>query len=811
MSAIKEVLSRKMFSQGGLLGPEKPREPTGILASSEPLMKAAKFANGGSTMVPEFQGQDAIQLQDVPFMETYFPSVQAEQARRKKAALEGKSQFDEFVGNLNPEIYQPTGNVDTVSGFPLGQRAQYQKELSDNFYQSPKIKSYLERAATSFFDPDRRTTDQVTIDQIVSAVAGEMVSVRPDLKGLIEQGAQEYAIQVGTNAIDGASVPGAEKFITNYIANSNKTDRSMQERIRLLQEAKTETLPEELSEAALSKMSDEQKAQAFSDRVTKQRQVGLDAEQKKLDAEQKKLDDEQNKREAEETALAQSLANRGPEATVMTGLSPETIRSPDRIDQIRPEVLGPDAVKEALLAGGADLTRTSGITPAMQESIERLENYSGKGKTKEEQKDFKKSEIASFIKEFKDVMPDYEGKTEYEKGMDLVALAAAIGAGKSTHALVNVAEGLKETIPLFTSDEKEKREFEKQINLTSAQYGLEQYNLERTQAKADERQVFTYYDKSKVNDENPYGTMTMISMADIIKNGGKLPKGFTSEAVVLKEIDELKALEKLTFDALKTSKDSFRVDYKESKQLKEELDGISSSLISGAVGRKTIDSFLNILNDPDQSVTGAKGAFFELFRKGLATLGMENKKYNTRAERIIDMKILLQKIIPITLGSTQSANSISNRDVELLANAYLDSGFLSGNDVFSSLTTANVATLTRSLEAAREQFAEAEELGLSNYQQFISNIKGTTGRYGEASFQPSIERLSPYVKELSGDTPVTYKLEDIFNRETGTFNEGFSFDKGNVADLRAQGRKNLLYEEPDDNKVKPAATVVPLP
>ena len=47
MSAIKEVLSRKMFSQGGLLGPEKPKEPTGILASSEPLMRAAKFSNGG--------------------------------------------------------------------------------------------------------------------------------------------------------------------------------------------------------------------------------------------------------------------------------------------------------------------------------------------------------------------------------------------------------------------------------------------------------------------------------------------------------------------------------------------------------------------------------------------------------------------------------------------------------------------------------------------------------------------------------------------------------------------------------------------
>ena len=62
-----------------------------------------------------------------------------------------------------------------------------------------------------------------------------------------------------------------------------------------------------------------------------------------------------------------------------------------------------------------------------------------------------------------------------------------------------------------------------------------------------------------------------------------------------------------------------------------------------------------------------------------------------------------------------------------------------------------------------------------------------------------MERLSPLVKELEG-TPVTYKLEDIFNREAGTFNEGFSFDKGNVANLRTQGRENLLYQEPDDKK-----------
>ena len=48
MSAIKDVLSRKLFSQGGLLEPEQGRNTGGILASSEPLMEAAKFANGGA-------------------------------------------------------------------------------------------------------------------------------------------------------------------------------------------------------------------------------------------------------------------------------------------------------------------------------------------------------------------------------------------------------------------------------------------------------------------------------------------------------------------------------------------------------------------------------------------------------------------------------------------------------------------------------------------------------------------------------------------------------------------------------------------
>ena len=483
MSAIKKVLSRKMFSQGGLLGPEKPKEPTGILASSEPLMKAAKFAKGGSGYVPG----DALTYYGTPLMESYFPSVEQELARREGIAFDGVSRLGKLLGNVKPEAYdeiESTGiRYGTGSDAP---RVAFKStdrrtplNLYRNFYQSPETPSLLENYVTSITDPDRRTVGQIRNDQIVDAVAEQMIGVRPSLTDLIEQGAKEYRIQVGTGKETDVSVPGVEKFITEYIASRDVYDAptvsgtspgSLQERIRLLQEAETETLPEELSEAALSKMSDEQKAQAFSDRVTEQRQVGLDAEQKRLEA-------EKNKREAEETALAQSLANRGPEATVMTGLSPETIREPDLAGQISPEVLGPKEFRESI--GEGVYMRQDGVSKKILEAVEALENREDPEETKEKTKTALKNKLKEYTDEFKNAVSGFQGKTEFEKGMDFVSLGMSIAAGKDANAITNVANGIKENLSKFTEDAKQKRAFEKQVDLSAAKYGLENLKVDR--------------------------------------------------------------------------------------------------------------------------------------------------------------------------------------------------------------------------------------------------------------------------------------------------------------------------------------------
>ena len=87
-----------------------------------------------------------------------------------------------------------------------------------------------------------------------------------------------------------------------------------------------------------------------------------------------------------------------------------------------------------------------------------------------------------------------------------------------------------------------------------------------------------------------------------------------------------------------------------------------------------------------------------------------NKKLN-----INQLKAALQSVVKTTLGSTQSANSISNRDVELLIEGFLAEGVINYNKetgiVDMSLTTVSrerfVASLQKGLGAVRRAQAGA--------------------------------------------------------------------------------------------------------
>ena len=103
--------------------------------------------------------------------------------------------------------------------------------------------------------------------------------------------------------------------------------------------------------------------------------------------------------------------------------------------------------------------------------------------TSDDQKDARKT-LEDYIDEFKSSVPDYEGKSESEKGWDIVKMGMAIAAGESQHAITNIAKGVMATIDNFTSDDKERRAYKRQIGLSAAKYGLQALNKDRATLEA---------------------------------------------------------------------------------------------------------------------------------------------------------------------------------------------------------------------------------------------------------------------------------------------------------------------------------------
>ena len=87
--------------------------------------------------------------------------------------------------------------------------------------------------------------------------------------------------------------------------------------------------------------------------------------------------------------------------------------------------------------------------------------------------------LAAYKQEFMDEMPEYEGMSEAEKGFALMEAGLRVAAGESANAITNVAKGLKGLGATFAKDEKEKRAWNRQVNLSAAKYGLSSAQKDR--------------------------------------------------------------------------------------------------------------------------------------------------------------------------------------------------------------------------------------------------------------------------------------------------------------------------------------------
>jgi len=370
-----------------------------------------------------------------------------------------------------------------------------------------------------------------------------------------------------------------------------------------------------------------------------------------------------------------------------------------------------------------------------------------------------KSAMAKAVEDFKSAMPEYEGMSESEKGYAIMEAGLRIMAGKSPDALTNIAEGLKGLGPKFAKDAKDKRAWNRQVELSAAKYGLENVAREAAEDRSDARKVFFFYDQTKKTKDNPYGPMVAYSMADIVANGGKIPKGLVEKDLISKSIASANAntlrLQKLITDNAKI----YRIGNAEKTTLTEDLDVARTAFVSGQIGIDLLSTVKAQVAKDD--ITGLGNAGKELYRRAFASINLDvDKKYKNISAARADIRRAFQSLIPLSLGSSQSANSISDKDVRFLADAYVNSGFL--KDGILSFATVDSSALGKQLDGAIGKFRESQKQGLTVYNRVLKRIDSaeaglaganalgvlvSPGPFGREYFQSTIDDIAPYAEK----------------------------------------------------------------
>jgi len=296
-------------------------------------------------------------------------------------------------------------------------------------------------------------------------------------------------------------------------------------------------------------------------------------------------------------------------------------------------------------------------TDLSQKEIDRVIN-SG---TKEEQQ----STLDGFIKEFMDKAPGYEGA---DSGLILAKIGFAMAAGKSPNAIENIASAMSDGADMLIKDKAKKDEFNRQLKLSAMQYGLGENSKLRTQQRSDDRNLLRLVGED--------GQAARISMTDLLANDGKLPKGFQDVDVYLAQ--EKAALErrKTVNAGLKSAREELLISDEQSSKISENYNKFSKRYIDAEVGIEFAEKAMLTLAD-DGSITGIRGGAKDFGNKLMNAMGMDAPpSFESKAKYQSYVRQAFQKLIPVSLGGVQSANSISNVDVKFLADAYVDASTL---------------------------------------------------------------------------------------------------------------------------------------
>ena len=318
-----------------------------------------------------------------------------------------------------------------------------------------------------------------------------------------------------------------------------------------------------------------------------------------------------------------------------------------------------------------------------------------------------KGALKQLMKEFTDNAPEYKG---LDRGLAIAKIGFAMAAGESPNAITNIAKALSDGADMFIADNAKRDAFNRQVQLSALQYGLGEISKQRTQARADAR-TFTEFavgDKPVTWKGTTYqpGQSIRISNQDYFNNGGKLPPGLISEKLLTANQSALNARLKANATLSKKLLEMKSMTITEQKAFVDDFAALHRKASQAETAGTLIESVIK--RAPD--VVGLGPALQSAGARFTALFGYDAPAgWNTRDLTVQDLTAALQSVIPATLGETQSANSISDRDVSLLIQSFISGGIITqkGDEpgIFNFATTTQekfINSLQNGLRAVRQ-------------------------------------------------------------------------------------------------------------
>ena len=318
-----------------------------------------------------------------------------------------------------------------------------------------------------------------------------------------------------------------------------------------------------------------------------------------------------------------------------------------------------------------------------------------------------KGALKQLMKEFTDNAPEYKG---LDRGLAIAKIGFAMAAGESPNAITNIAKALSDGADMFIADNAKRDAFNRQVQLSALQYGLGEISKQRTQARADAR-TFTEFavgDKPVTWKGTTYqpGQSIRISNQDYFNNGGKLPPGLISEKLLTANQSALNARLKNNAALSKKLLEMKSMTITEQKAFVDDFAALHRKASQAETAGTLIESVIK--RAPD--VVGLGPALQSAGARFTALFGYDAPAgWNTRDLTVQDLTAALQSVIPATLGETQSANSISDRDVSLLIQSFISGGIITqkGDEpgIFNFATTTQekfINSLQNGLRAVRQ-------------------------------------------------------------------------------------------------------------